>query len=135
MNREDLITEPRYAQVKDRVAHMAEVDGLISDWAQTFERDALYARLREFRVPCAPVRDLPETLDDPHMHERGMLFHVEHETFGRITLCRSPIRFEGRPPPEYLPPPDYGADNDDIYGNRLGLDGAALAKLRDAEVI
>ena len=135
MEREELIDEPRYAEVRDRVARMPDVDALIDEWTRTFSREALYARLKEFRVPCAPVRELAETLDDPHMHERGMLFHVDHPTFGRITLCRSPIRLEGRPPPPYREPPAYGEDNDDIYGSRLGLDGAALAALRERNII
>lgn len=135
MAREDLIDEPRYAEVKDRVACMEEVDGLIEAWTRTRSRDDLYARLREYRVPCAPVRELQETLDDPHLHERGMLFHVDHPTFGRIALCRSPIRLEGRPPPEYREPPAYGEDNEAIYGERLGLDAKALAELREQQVI
>ena len=135
MERDDLVTEPRYAQVKDRVAHMDEVDALIEAWSKKFVREELYQRLREFRVPCAPVRELPETLQDPHLHERGMLFRVTHDTFGDITLCRSPIRFQGQAPPAYREPPSYGEDNASIYRDRLSLDAQALQELSDSEVI
>ena len=47
------------------------------------------------RVPCAPVRTAPEVMNDPHMHERGMLEHVEHPELGDIVVPTSPLRLHG----------------------------------------
>ena len=33
----------------------------------------VFARTKEYRIPCAPVRNAPEVMNDAHMHERGML--------------------------------------------------------------
>ena len=95
-----------------RVAAMETVDSIIESWTAQSTRQALFDTLIGHRVPCAPVRELRETLADPHLHERGMLLEVDHPTFGKVTMCRSPIRFEGQPPPPYREAPAYGEDND-----------------------
>ena len=38
---------------------------------------------RQYRIPCAPVRNAPEVMNDPHMHERGMLERIDHPELGR----------------------------------------------------
>ncbi|MFX9097255.1 CoA transferase, partial [Acinetobacter baumannii] len=85
-----LKNDPATASMRDRVAAMADIDGMISRWTEGFTRDELFARLVAHRVPSAPVRDLPEVIADPHMHERGMLFEIDHPQYGPITVCRSP---------------------------------------------
>lgn len=116
MGRDELATDERYDSMARRVAAMQSVDGLIGDWTRRSPRQALFDVLIGNRVPCAPVRELRETLADPHLHERGMLLEVDHPTFGSVTMCRSPIRFAGQPWPAYRPAPTYGADNDRLPG-------------------
>jgi formyl-CoA transferase len=129
MGREDLLGDERYATTPKRVGRMEEVDALVADWSGQHERDSLYALLVAHRVPCAPVRDLRELVEDPHLHERGMLLEVEHPKLGPITVCRSPLRFEGSPPPEYQLSPAYGADTAGVLREKLQLSDADVEAL------
>jgi CoA:oxalate CoA-transferase len=135
MQRSDLAEHPQYSSMRGRVEQMAQVDALIDAWTRTLDRSEVFDRLIAERVPCAPVRELAETLDDPHMHERGMLMKVAHPTFGEVTICRSPLKFVGQPPPAWIMPPTYGQHNEEIYGGDLGLDSAKLAALSQQGVI
>ena len=135
MGRDDLVEDDRFATMPDRVRRMTEVDDMIEGWTRARDRSDLFARLIANRVPSAPVRELTETIRDPHLHERGMLLEIDHPTFGTIVVCRSPIRFAGRPPPAYQIAPPYGADNDAIYRERLGLSDDEIRALEDDEVI
>jgi formyl-CoA transferase len=72
-------------------------------------------------VPFAPVRDLIEVLEDPHMHARGMLQHVDHPQYGDVVLPRSPIRLEGVSQPALEPSAPLGAHNREVYCGWLGL--------------
>jgi crotonobetainyl-CoA:carnitine CoA-transferase CaiB-like acyl-CoA transferase len=54
------------------------------------------------------MRDLVEVMNDPHVHERGMLEWVEHPELGRITVPNSPLRFHGARPAKTLPSPRLG---------------------------
>jgi CoA:oxalate CoA-transferase len=112
MGKTELGTDERFTSMAKRVAAMETVDSIIESWTAQSTRQALFDTLIGHRVPCAPVRELRETLADPHLHERGMLLEVDHPTFGKVTMCRSPIRFEGQPPPPYREAPAYGEDND-----------------------
>ncbi|GGF49161.1 hypothetical protein GCM10011611_64430 [Aliidongia dinghuensis] len=135
MARPDLKDDPRTVTMRDRVHHMAAIDAIIADWTSSLSRTELFDRLVAFRVPSAPVRDLPEVLADPHMHERGMLLEVDHPQYGRITVCRSPINYSDGPQPDYQVSPAYGADNDAVYGRLLGIPADSLTALGEEGVI
>jgi CoA:oxalate CoA-transferase len=135
MKRPALAEDPRFATMKERVRHMDVVDQLIGQWTAGFERDALFELLAASRVPSAPVRELSEVVADTHMHERGMLFEVNHPQYGAITVCRSPINFIGQAQAPYRNSPDYAVDNSRIYGSWLGLTHTEIERLQSAGVI
>ncbi|MGO1120683.1 CaiB/BaiF CoA transferase family protein [Rhodovibrionaceae bacterium A322] len=134
MQRNDLSGDARFASMRDRVAAMAEIDKLVSDWSRELSKEVLSARLRQHRVPFAPVRDLPEVIADDALRERGALLDIEHPTYGPITACRSPLNYRDTPQSTYEPSPDYGQDNASIYG-ALGVDASGLEKLSAEGVI
>src|SRR5262245_44670696 len=135
IGRPELHEDPRFVSLKARVAHIEEVDEMISTVTRTMPRDELFALLTTHRVPCAPVRDIDEVVNDPHLHARGMLRHVNHPELGELVLPNSPIRYDGEVPDEIVPSKTLGADNDAVYGNWLGLDAAELAQLKADGVV
>jgi crotonobetainyl-CoA:carnitine CoA-transferase CaiB-like acyl-CoA transferase len=86
-------------------------------------------------VPCAPVRDLKEVVNDPHMHERGALARIDHPELGPIVVPRSALRFDGSALPDLVPSGTLGAENEKIYGEWLGLSEQDIAGLREEGVI
>lgn len=135
MGRADLVSDPKTAKNKDRVANMEMVDELVSGFTKEWGKQELLELLQSSRVPTAPVRDLPEVIADRVLHERGALLDISHPALGReITVPRSAIRFADTPQPEYRCSPVYGADNERIYGE-IGIDPSALSKLSEKGVI
>ena len=130
MGRADFAQDPRVRTMADRVGNMDFVDAEISAFTGTLTKAELTRLLLANKVPFAPVRDLPEVMRDPVLHERGTLFEVDHPAYGTITLHGSALRFVDTETQSYSCSPDYGHDNADIYG-ALGLDEAALVRLRD----
>ena len=57
MGREDLADDPRFATNAGRVAHMDETDALVAEWTRTLGKMEVFARTKEYRIPCAPVRN------------------------------------------------------------------------------
>ena len=135
MDRQDLADDPRFASLRDRVAHIDDVDAAVSAWTATRSKEALFADLMAHRVPCAPVRSLDEVVHDPHMHERGALQWQDHPELGRIVVQHSPLRFAGSPLRELQPSRTLGADTDALLAERLGLSAEAIAALHDAKVV
>jgi formyl-CoA transferase len=135
MERADLAQSDRYRTMRDRVRLMEEVDALVEAWTRPRARQELFDRLIAHRVPCAPVRELREAVHDPNMHARGMLLEIDHPTYGRIVVCRSPINYEGLPRPDYVMSPACGADSADVLSARLGLSADDIAALARENVI
>ncbi len=135
MQREDLLVDPRFADLKRRVEHMDEVDELVAGFTEQQPKKALFDLLMSHRVPCAPVRDLDEVVNDAHMHARRALEWVEHPMYGRVCLPNSPLRFEGVEPMPIRPSAELGRDNRSIYGDWLGLSDGDIEQLIEQEVI
>jgi CoA:oxalate CoA-transferase len=135
MGREALADDPRFATNADRIAHMDETDAVVADWTRTLPKMDVFARLKASRVPSAPVRTAPEIMHDPHMHERGMLEHVEHPELGPIVVPTTPLRLHGSPKAPMRPSPRIGQHNDEIYGGWLGLPADEIAALKAERVI
>jgi len=135
MAREDLLSDARYADLKSRVAHMDDIDALVGEFTAQHAKQFLFDLLMQHRVPCAPVRNLDEVVNDAHMHERGALEWVEHPMYGRICLMHSALRFQGSDPLPIRPSGELGRDNREVYGQWLGLSDSQLQQLVDEEVI
>lgn len=108
---------------------------MVGEWAAARTRDEAYEALRRARVPAAPVRNLLEVMEDPHMHARGMLHRVEHRDLGPVVLPHSPLRFPETPAPALLSSPHAGEHNRDVYGGLLGLSEQEIAELESEGVI
>lgn len=131
MGRPDLPSEPRFASLKARVAAMDEVDAIVSAWTSQLGKTEAFEILMRHKVPCAPVRNLEEVMNDPNMHERGTLQWQEHPELGRIVVQHSPLRYAGVEPVTLRPSGKLGADTDavlaairDKHGNIPGGDAA-----------
>jgi CoA:oxalate CoA-transferase len=135
MQREELLADPRFANLKLRVQHMDEIDEIVGGFTTTHTKDALFKLLMGHRVACAPVRDLDEVINDEHMHERRALQWVDHPMYGRVCLPNSPMRYEGAQPLELQPSGELGCDNEAVYCDWLGLSQGEFQQLRTEEVI
>jgi CoA:oxalate CoA-transferase len=135
IGREDLIDDPRFSSNAGRVEHMDETDALIEAWTSLHRTADIFNWAKSSRVPCAPVRQVSQVLEDPHMHERGMLQWVDHPRLGRTVLCNSPLRIHGAATVEPVPAPRLGEHNNEVFGGLLGLDPERIKDLARDGVI
>ena len=135
MNREDLKKDERMVSMTARVEHMKVIDDLIAKWTEQFSKQVLFEMLIAHRVPCAPVRNLQEVVNDPHMHARGMLEEIQHPEFGEMTVARSPLRFDDSPNIPLEPSQRLGESNKIIFSDWLGMPIAEIESLANKGVI
>ncbi len=135
MERADLAEDPRFASLKDRVDHIDIVDEIVSEWTSGRSKEALFRHLMAHRVPCAPVRDLDEVVNDPHLHQRGALQWQEHPELGRIVVPHSPLRFKDSDPCQLEPSHKLGADTDAVLRDRLNRSPEQIAALHRDNVV
>ena len=134
MQRADLRDDQTLRSLQGRIKHIEEVTAKIQAWAGARTRDQVVAACEEHHIPCAPLRNVNEVLDDPHLMARGFLTHHETE-YGTVALPNSPIRYEGSSLRPLQAPPKLGEHADSVLADLCGLDAADLAALRKDRVI
>lgn len=92
-------------------------------------------QLRRYRIPCAPVNNLAQTLSDEQVLARNMVVEVAHPLGGSTRMPGNPIKLSETHEDTFSPPPLLGQHNGEVYGGLLGLDEAELAALQAASVI
>ena len=130
MGREDLKDDPRFSTNKARVENLAQTDEVVQQWASSRTRDELVALSKQHGFPAAPVRNLIEVMNDPHMHARGMLEWFEDQDLGRIVLPGSPLMIHGADRVATVSSPKLGQHNQEIYGQWLGMSDASIEALK-----
>jgi formyl-CoA transferase len=126
MDRPDLLADPRFADLKSRVANVDAVDEAVSAWTRTRTKKAIFDELIANGVPSAPVRNLDEVVHDQNMHERGALQYQDHPEYGRIIVQQTPIRFDGLEPMTIPPSHKLGEDAREVL--------SAMTTLGEAEI-
>ena len=135
MGRADLKNDPRFLTRSTRVTNFAAVDELIESWTRTLTKNEVAQRMLAAKVPCAPVRNLMEVMNDENMHARGSLQWIDHPELGRVALPHSPLVFEGAERRPLEPSLPLGASNDEIFGEWLGHSEEELTALKSEGVI
>jgi len=117
-------------RVVNREALLAALDPLLractsADWE---------TRFNAIGVPCGPVNDLAAVFAHPQVAARGLVFDADHPTLGVLPQIANPVRGDDAPARATLPPPRLGEHTDAVL-TEIGLDAAAIARLRDTGVV
>lgn len=135
IGREDLKDDERIKTRTARVVNFELVDELIGHWAQEQTKDAAAEAMLAKTVPCAPVRNLREVMNDRNMLARGSLQDINHPELGRVNLPHTPLNIKGVPRIPIQPSLPLGSRNHEIFGDWLGYSDAQLTRLKDEGVI
>lgn len=127
---EGLAEDPRFGSNPERVAHRAALDREIEAVLAGFDRDDLIARLEAATVPCGPINGVADVFADPHLTAIGTTVPTHRPDGTEIPTVAYPARLSASPAAYRSAPPRLGADTEAVLQERLGLDVAAIARLR-----
>jgi crotonobetainyl-CoA:carnitine CoA-transferase CaiB-like acyl-CoA transferase len=134
MDRPDLRADESLRHLRGRIARIDEVTAAVAQWTATRTRDEVSALCQKHHVAAAPVRDVAEALNDPHLRARGFLTEQISDA-GTVVLPNSPIRYEGSAMLPVKSPPKLGEHTEAVLRELCGLNEAELAALRHKGVI
>src|SRR5262249_39662992 len=104
MGRDDLIGDPRYSTPAARLQRLHEVYALVDSWALQHTKFEVTEILNALDVPCGPILDTADLIDDEHLKVRQMIVDVPHpqrETFKTVgcplKLSDSPVEITPSP--------------------------------------
>ncbi|NLB84160.1 MAG: CoA transferase, partial [Synergistaceae bacterium] len=132
MGRPELAEDPRYLKVPDRVARHAELKTIVEEWTKNLTVKEIYDQVSAAGVPCAPIYDIEQVVNDPHIaQDREMFVEMDHPKAGRLTVTGSHIKLTGTPCSVRTPSPALGEHTDSLFRELLDLTTDEIAALRE----
>jgi crotonobetainyl-CoA:carnitine CoA-transferase CaiB-like acyl-CoA transferase len=129
IEREDLLEDPRCANLITRIVHSRELFAELADELVKWPTAELLERGRRLGAPIAPANSIADFLADPQVQANRTVFETEHPEAGRMRLLRNPVRFERTPTSLRHLPPRLGEQTDALL-REAGLSDDEIARLR-----
>ena len=130
----DLLDDERFADASQRHANRQLLYEEIASWTRTRTKREAMTALAEAGVCASQVYETSDLFTDPHLIERDFIHELHHADHGDIRLLGWPARMS-RSRVEMSAAPLLGEHTDEVLGEDLELDAAAIAGLRDRRTI
>ncbi len=131
-----LADDPRFLTNALRVANRTACDEAVK--ALTVKHPTAYwiDGLSKRAVPCGPVNTIDKVFADPQVKARNMVVEIPHTASGKPErYIASPIKLSETPVEYRRGAPMVGEHTEEVLGELLGLDKAAVAALRAGGVV
>ena len=133
VGRDDMAEDKAYTSNADRVQHEAQIDAVLKDWCASHKLEDALNILESKRVPCGPVYNAEDMMNDQHFNERGL--------FDQVEINGEPLKIpailpklEHTPGATDWPGPELGAHTDEVLAS-LGINAADIAALKKSGVV
>ena len=134
MGREELISDPRFDTTAHRKENEPEVEAIVAEWIAPFTSKEAVDLMEANGVPCAPVKNIKEVIEDEHVVARGSVVSFEYPGIGEYPMAASPIRISGTEA-RVERAPLLGEHNESVLFDWLSLSREEVEKLHGDHVI
>jgi len=135
IEREELISDPRYIDNPARVEHSEEINGIVANWIAARTRRQVEEIFERQEVAYSVVFDIEDIFRDLHYRARDVLVRVPDDELGEAIVQNVVPKFSSTPGSVDHLGPCMGAHNHDIYTGELGYSQETLSRLRDSGII
>ncbi len=113
-----LLDDERFKVKADRVARQQELAELLTPYFQKETTEHWFEQLDALNIPCGPVMNHLQTLNDPHILARDMVAPVDHAIAGAGKTLGTPIKLSKTPGGVRTAAPSLGQHDAEV---RAGL--------------
>ncbi|MFP6697282.1 MAG: CoA transferase [Alphaproteobacteria bacterium] len=131
--RDDLVDDPRFADLATRVKFSQEIYDLLGDFVATRNTAEWEEALEGSNIPTMAVNTKEMLLDNEQLNASGFWHLVEHPTEGNSRLTDPPIRFSKTPSTICTLPPLLGEQSRELLAE-AGYSAAEIDELLAAKV-
>ena len=135
LDREDLIKDPRFDTVSNRVANRKVLVPLLNEILGARPADEWLARLDKAGVPAGRIKTVAEVCESVQLRARGMMVSLPHPKAGPITVMGVPVRLHDTPGAAAMAPPLLGQHTEEILTGLLRMPKRRVERLRAAGVV
>jgi CoA:oxalate CoA-transferase len=132
MGRPELGRHPDFGTNAKRQENQEQVFKIVQEWLDATPEDEVLRLLAEYHVPAAPLLNIGEAAEHPHMIKRGTVRTVHDPVLGDIELPGPPMRFSEFPDAVDVPAaPSLGEHNHLILKQYLGYSDEKIKALEE----
>ena len=133
LNRDDLLTNPNYSTLTDRIANRQTLDQAIQAAIETRPAADWVRNLRLAGIPVALLRETPEAIDSDETARRKLTGRVPHEILENTPDLGPPFRLKrrGTRPPKGAPA--LGQDTAQVLKEWLGYNESQIADITSVD--
>lgn len=128
IGRPELLEDPRFCRMTERMRHINELYGILSDVIATQNSAYWEKTFAEADVPHSQVRELHELMHDDYLRETGFFKRVQHPTEGELVMTSIPVQFSSSPGNVRYLPPNLGEHSLEVLGE-IGYSPEQIEKL------
>jgi len=134
---EHLLTDERFATNAARVANRQLVTDTLTPTLKSKTTTEWVNKLEALKIGCGPINTLEQVFADPQVQARGVVVEMPREGAegGTVKVIANPVRLSETPADYRISPPTLGEHTEEVLGEVLGLDAAAIAGLRERGVV
>jgi formyl-CoA transferase len=118
IGRPDLLDDPEYATPEKRLPQIWEIFRMVEAWTLTKDKWDAFRELNAVGVPCGPILDTRELLEDEDLKASGMIVEVDHPERGTFKTVGCPFTLSDSPV-QITRPPLLGEHNTEILEELL----------------
>jgi crotonobetainyl-CoA:carnitine CoA-transferase CaiB-like acyl-CoA transferase len=134
IGRGDMNADPRFATNSARLANNEEAERPIREFVAQKDFAECLAFFEKAEVTAAPVYDIDQFVDDPHVRERQVVVDVPDDEVGHVTIHNILPRLSATPGVLRTPAPKLGQHTAELLG-RVGVSAADLENLRSQGIV
>jgi crotonobetainyl-CoA:carnitine CoA-transferase CaiB-like acyl-CoA transferase len=116
IGRDDLASADWVQDPVRRSERVGELYGVVAEAMATKTTAEWLAALKELDIPCAPVNELGDLIEEGHATDVGLFVEFDHPSEGRLRGVRTPFTVTGVEEAPDLPAPELGEHTEALIG-------------------
>jgi len=121
----NFLKQPQFATPQQMFANQSELYQRAAQLTPKHTSAEWMKRFTAARIPCMPVRDMGDIVNDPHLQASGFFQRREHPTEGPYLHVRAPVKYGAFDTEPGAYASALGADGDDVRAEIAALKRAA----------
>jgi crotonobetainyl-CoA:carnitine CoA-transferase CaiB-like acyl-CoA transferase len=117
------------------VEDLGEESEVMDEWVRDKTVKEIVDALNAVSVPVAPVLNIDEALEDPHVKYRGTIIEIEHTKAGKVRMPGFPVKMEKTPGVIKMAAPMLGEHTAQVLKEMLGYSDEEIDRLRKTGTI
>jgi crotonobetainyl-CoA:carnitine CoA-transferase CaiB-like acyl-CoA transferase len=135
LERQELVTDPRFDSVARRVENRATLIPLLNEIMAGQTAEQWLKRFEAVGVPAGRIKTVPEVCESEHLQARGMIARLAHPSAGHVTVMGVPVKLHATPGEITQPPPRLGEHTEEILRRVVRISARRIAGLRERGVV